>query len=262
MIDTHTHLQFPELLPDMTGILERARAAGVTKFVVPSTNLETATSSVNLAIKTPGIFPAVGMHPTDVMNYHEDTLSRLADLLEGVNGVVSIGEVGLDYYHFEDLKTEEEILKRKLQQQTMFIDMIVLATDFHLPLIIHSRDAFEDTLQIWEEQASALPTVLHCFSGTLEQAKTWLEVGCLLSFTGMITYKKNQELRDIIKQVPLEQIMLETDSPFLAPEGFRGKVCEPMYVREVAKCVAEIKGISLEEVDEVTTENAESFFGI
>jgi len=134
--------------------------------------------------------------------------------------------------------------------------MIALAVKNGLPLIIHSREAFVDCHRMLGELAPGHPTVIHCFTGTMEEARAWLDASCFISFTAVITYKKN----GIVNMVPLEKMLLETDSPFLAPEGFRGTRCEPMYVRNVAQCVADVKGISLEEVDRVTTENAERFF--
>lgn len=262
MIDTHCHLNFPELESQIADVMKRANEAGVTKFVVPSTGIETATSSVNLSEIYPAVKTAIGVHPVHAHEFNHDDMPQLVDYVEGINGVVAIGEVGLDYYHMEDCKTEEEKEARKQLQQVFFIEMITLAKDYHLPLIIHSREAFDDTLQILEEQAPNHPVVIHCFTGTKEEAQKWLDMGYLLSFTGIITYKKNDALREVVKMVPLEQLMLETDAPFLAPEGHRKETCEPMYVRDVAQCVAGIKGITLEEVDEVTTETAESFFSI
>ncbi|MCC2631435.1 MAG: tatD [Patescibacteria group bacterium] len=262
MIDTHCHLNFPELAHDLPGVLERAEKAGVTKIIVPSTNASDSTSSVNLSEIYPTVFSAVGIHPCDAEGYEEDSRSKLKELLQGINSIVSIGEVGLDYYHFEDCKTDEDRTARKELQKKVFIEMIELAKSFGLPLIIHSRDAFADTYALLKEYASGHPTVIHCLTGTSEEAAAWIELGCFISFTGIITYKRNEELRDMVKTVPLDRVMIETDGPFLAPEGFRGKTCEPAHVRQVADCLAAIHDVSFDEVDQVTTATAERFFGI
>ncbi len=140
--------------------------------------------------------------------------------------------------------------------------MISLAKEYALPLIIHSREAVDRTIEILQGKAGQHPTVIHCFTGTIFQAQRWLSGGGLLSFTGIITYKNNSTLREVVRAVPLDKIMLETDAPYLAPEGFRNLVGEPKYVEQVARCIAEVKGISLEEVATVTTETAERFFDI
>ena len=253
MIDTHCHLQFTELLQDLEVVLARAKNAGVGRIIVPSTGIADSVSAVDISNHYEHVYAAVGVHPTDVAMYGEDERCRMKELLGANKNVVSIGEVGLDFYR----TTKEDV---EAGQEKVFREMIVLAQENSLPIIIHSRAAFAETYAILKEMAPNYPIVIHCFSGTLQEAQSWLDVGYLLSFTGMVTYKKNDELRSIVKELPLDRMMIETDAPFLAPEGHRGTTCEPWHVKYVAECIAQVRGISFEEVDRVTTNNAEVFF--
>jgi TatD DNase family protein len=201
------------------------------------------------------VYAAVGIHPCHA---HEcgaisETLSSLRTLLDGDIPVTSIGEVGLDFYHSKE---------HGAVQREYFSAQIALAKEYQLPLIIHSRDAFSETYELLAAEAAGHRVVIHCFTGTAEQATAWVELGFLLSLTGIITYPSNQELRNVVAGIPLSSLMLETDSPYLAPQGFRGAVAEPQYVRQVAECVAQIHDVTVEEVDRVTTGNAEQFFGL
>ena len=260
MIDTHCHLNYPPIDTDIEAVLARAHEAGVKGFVLPGTDAETSFSGVNLARRYANVYPAVGIHPEQADKLEEDDNAKVRELAE-LNTVVAIGEVGLDYFHFETTD-EKEIARLKLKQKALFTDMIELAQEVQKPLIIHSRDCFEDIYAQLSTQVPNHPTVIHCFTGTMEEAKMWLDLGYMLSFTGIITYKKNDALREVVKMTPLEQMMIETDAPYLAPEGFRGQICEPKYVRNVAECIAEVKGITFAEVDEVTTETAIDFFSL
>lgn len=261
MIDTHCHLNFPDVYAQFDAVVERARAAGVDRFIVPGTDLESSTSSLELSQKYPFIFAGVGVHPTDAHEIPEGDVQKIKHLLEANKSIVSIGEVGLDYYHFEGC-AEAEIAQRKQAQQQLFSTMIVWAREYHLPLILHTRDCFKDAFRMMKEEAAGQAAVIHCFTGTTEEALQWVELGCHISFTAIITYKKSDALREAVAAVPLDKIMLETDTPFLPAEGFRGQLGEPRFVREVAACVAEVKGISLEEVAEATTKTAEHFFAL
>jgi TatD DNase family protein len=261
MIDTHTHLNFPELASQLEAVLERAKDVGVDTFVVPATDLETSLSSVKLAGTYGSIFACIGIHPCSAQEYSAQAENTFHALLSDHTNVTSIGEVGLDYYHFETLTTADDIDAAKENQKKVFTRMLELAREYSLPAIIHSREAYADTKEILSRHTD-LRAVIHCFTGTQEQASGWLEQGLMVSLTGIITYKKNSDLRDVVRVIPLDRIMVETDSPYLSPEGYRKEVCEPRFVRNVAECIAEIKGISFEEVDSVTTENARQFFKI
>ncbi|MBU6388986.1 TatD family hydrolase [Patescibacteria group bacterium] len=260
MIDTHAHLYYPALANQLGDVLDAARAVGVDRVVVPATTGESLTSTVDVCELSDSLYAGVGIHPTEADSYSDEHRGKIKELLEGANSIVSIGEVGLDYYHFEEEKTESEIEAKKSIQKTVFQEMMGLAAGYGLPLIIHSREAFADTYSLLAAQKQ--PAVIHCFASTEEEAEAWLDLGFYLSVTGMITYKKNEALREVVRSVPLERLFLETDAPYLAPEGFRGKICEPKHARQVAECIAEVKGISLEEVDRVTTAAAEQFFGL
>ena len=238
-----------------------AAEAGVTRFVVPAVDAESSTVAMELAAMFPAVSGAVGIHPCSAREYAAAARAEIKRLLNASPKPVAIGEVGLDYYHFEDLD-EDQIKSYKERQESVFREMISLAKDHGLPLIIHSREAFKETLKILQEEAKGVPMVIHCFTGTKEEAAAWLAAGCLISFTGIITYKRNQELREVVASVPLERMMTETDAPYLAPEGFRGKLGEPRFVAQVAQCIADVKGLSLEEVDRITTATATQFFSL
>lgn len=262
MIDTHSHLNFPELRQDLASVLSRAGEVGVEKIVVPSTNTEDSAEAVALAQAEPMIYAAIGIHPLHAYEYNEKDRGSLHELLLKKSRVVSMGEVGLDYYHFEESDPVEAIEAKKRVQQNVFLEMVSLAKEHQLPLIIHSREAFDDTKNILAQEAYNHPTVIHCFTGSSEQAAAWMEQGCHISLTGIITYKKNEALREMVKDLPLDRLMIETDAPYLPPEGRRGKTCEPADVRAVAECIAQVKGVSFEEVDEITTATAKAFFKV
>lgn len=250
LIDTHAHLTMSPLAENLSAVLARAHEAGVTKIVVPGTGIEDSKASLALMAHE-GVYGVIGIHPSDAHTFDAEAEARFLQLL--ARKPVAIGEVGLDYYHTKEHEAE---------QKRVFARMIGLAKEAGLPLIIHTRDAFADAYTMLRDLAPGHPTVIHCFTGTAEEASAWLELGCMLSVTGIITYKKSEELRQVIQDIPLERLMIETDAPFLAPEGFRNRPCEPMDVGEVAKKLAEIQGVSVEEVARVTTANAQAFFKI
>jgi len=255
MIDTHCHLNFPELAKELPEVLARAATAGVTGYIIPGTGLETSKSGIALAHEYPNIWAAVGIHPTD----EEEKGERAAiSKLSLDPRVVAIGEVGLDYFHLPTAPRERERVK-DIQHNRLdfFID---LAKQRHLPLIIHSRDCFDDMFEVMKERTVGHPFVIHCFTGNWVEAKRWLDLGAHLSFTGIVTYPKNAELRDVVAQVPWDRCMVETDAPFLPPQGYRGQKGEPEYVRNVAECIAEVRGVDIAEVDRYTTATAERFF--
>jgi TatD DNase family protein len=257
MIDTHAHLNFPELQEDLSGVLARASEVGVSGYVIPGTGYETSVSGLDLARAHSSIWAGVGVHPTD--NESSEDRSMIEALLPDPK-VVAIGEVGLDYYHLPSEESERERLKKV--QHERFIWYAGLAKKHGLPLIIHSRDCFEDMYALLKEHAPGQSFVIHCFTGGLQEANAWLDLGGTLSFTAIITYPKNTELREVVAHVPNNRFMIETDAPFLPPAGHRGEICEPKFVRTVAECIAEAKGLSFEQVDEYTTATATTFFKI
>lgn len=260
MIDTHCHLNYDPLATDVAGVVSRAQEVGVEAIIIPGTSLETSESAVALANEFPSVYACVGIHPSDAHEAHPADLERLEALVTNPK-VVAVGEIGLDYYHFDGLG-ESEIEARKALQEAYLLQQLALARTYRKPVIIHSRDCFDDLYMIMKREATDLPVVIHCFTGTEHEAKAWLELGFHLSFTGILTYKSAANLREIARSVPFDRVMIETDGPFLAPEGFRGQPCEPAMVVQVARCIAECRGIDVSEVDTKTTATAKEFFSL
>ena len=249
-IDTHAHLDFPEFENDREEVSKRAFEGGVDAVLTVGTDLPSSRKSVELAHRYERVFAAVGVHPHEADRVTDDEIVELEELSHHP-WVVAIGEVGLDYYRG---------YAQPRNQKALFRKMIGLANRRGLPLIIHNRNAHRDVIAILnEEMTESLRGVFHCFSGDEAFLQKVLDLNFLVSFTGNITYK-NTPLVPIVGMVPLEKILLETDAPFLAPEGRRGKRNEPAWVVEVAQKIAGIKGISLEEVGRVTSENARRLF--
>ncbi len=246
--DTHAHLVYPGLIEDLPGVIERAKAAGVQRIISIATTLDDARQTLELARRYDGVFAAVGLHPGEIPNVSMCDLRELA-LLASEPKVVAIGETGLDYYRGKE---------NERAQKDLFWAQLELARQRGLPVVIHNRAANEDCLEILRQ---AKPRgVMHCFSGDENFAFECLEIGLLLSFTGILTFKNAGPLRAVAGKVPLDKIMLETDAPYLAPVPYRGKRNEPALVPHIAAALAEVKGVTVEEVARVTTENAERLF--
>ena len=254
LIDTHVHLDFKEFDQDRDQVIKRAFGSGIEKMINVGCNLERSKNSIELALKYDNIYATVGVHPHDVVKYDLKNLKSELIKLAKENKVVALGECGLDYYRLEN-ETEKE------KQKEFFKIQLDLAKELDLPLIIHCRNAFEDLLEILERTDDLPRGVTHCFSGTLHYAQEFLNLGFLVSFTGSITYVRPQgELLKVVKEIPLDKIMVETDCPYLAPVPHRGKRNESAYVKFVAEKIAEIKGIDFKEVAEQTTKNAIKLF--
>lgn len=258
MIDTHAHLNFKAFEGEVGAVLGRAEEVGVKKFIVPGSDLETSKRAVDLARKYPEIFASVSIHPFHAKEMSIEVLEQFF-VLVAKEKVVAVGETGLDYYRL-DKTSKFADYPRQEEQKIVFVQMLKLAQDAKKPLILHCRDAYKEMLEILISEGIKIPGVIHCFSGTKDEAKEFLDLGFYISFSGNITY--SDSLVDLVKSVPLEKLLLETDSPYLAPEPYRGKRNEPAYMLEIAKKIAEIKGISLVEVEKKTTENAEKLFKI
>lgn len=252
LIDTHAHLTFDELAADLPGVLERSRAAGVKQWITVGTEPHELELVTHLAGTDPDIYGALGFHPHHANEVTAEHLKKLESFAQN-DKIRAIGETGLDYFYDHS--------PRDIQQQ-IFRKQIEIAIRLNLPLIIHTREAFDDTIRILDEYAGRLPSlVVHCFSGTSEQARAIIEKGFYISFTGIITFKKTQAIRDTAAEVPLEQIMLETDCPFISPEPVRNtRPCEPALMVHTARKLAEIKGISLEDLAKTVTETSQRFF--
>jgi TatD DNase family protein len=251
--DTHAHLDLEPLCHAEDEIIRRAREAGVTHVVTIGIDPESGEKAVEIAHRHGGVYAAVGLHPHDASGFSEDVLVRL-DRLSRCDKVVAVGETGLDF--FRDRSPRDA-------QRSAFREQVRLARKRNLPVVVHDRDAHEETLAILsEERASEVGGIIHCFSGDLAMARRAIGMNFLISLPGAITYKGSGPQAEAVAHLPLEKLLLETDSPFLAPVPHRGKTNEPSFVPLVAKRIAEIKGLSAEDVARVTTMNAKRIFRI
>ncbi len=250
LVDSHCHLDFPELLSDLDGVRQRMVLAGVREALCVSVTLETLPLVLDIASRCPEILASVGVHP-DEPDATEPSGEQLVDLARHPR-VVAIGETGLDYYRNP---------AHAPIQQARFRTHIRAARACQLPLIIHTRSAGEDTLRLLrEEGAQAVGGVIHCFTETWDFAREALALGFYVSFSGIVTFRNAAALRDVARQVPLDRLLVETDSPYLAPVPHRGRSNEPAFVREVAQQVAEVRGLGLEVLAQATTENFHTLF--
>jgi len=250
LIDTHAHLDSPKFDNDREEMIARAGQAGIDAIVNIGFNRETIPSTMALAEQYPFIYAAVGWHPTDAVDMKLDEDLQWIERLCAHPKVVAIGEIGLDYYW--DTSPKET-------QHTIFREQIRLARRLKKPIVIHNRDAHEDILRLLkEENAAEVGGIMHCFSGSWETAKICLDMNFHISFGGPVTFKNARVPKEVLKQVPLDRLLLETDAPYLAPHPHRGHRNESAYVRLVAEAAAEIKGLNVEEIAKITSENAKS----
>ena len=252
LIDTHTHLDDPRYDADRDTTIERARQAGVGAFVTIGCDLATSRSAVTLADHHPDIYASIGVHPHEVKHIADGWYDKLRRLAQNQK-VVAYGEIGLDYHYNHSTPKE---------QRERFREQVQLARELRLPVIIHTREAQEDTISILkEEKAAEVGGVFHCFSGDAWLAKDALDLGFYLSFSGILTFQNASMLRDIAKQTPLDRVLIETDCPYLTPVPHRGKRNEPAFVSHVAQQLAEIHPeLSLDQISQATTENAKRLF--
>ncbi|WP_373232021.1 TatD family hydrolase [Cohnella sp.] len=247
LIDTHAHLDSPKFDNDREEVISRAREAGIDTIVNIGFNRETIPSTMELAEQYEFIYAAVGWHPTDAIHMRLEEDLAWIEKLSRHPKVVAIGEIGLDYYWDTSPK---EI------QHTVFREQIRLARRLNKPIIIHNRDAHEDILRLLkEERASEVGGIMHCFSGSWESAQQCLDLNFYISFGGPVTYKNARVPKEVLERVPLDRLLLETDAPYLTPHPHRGKRNESAYVRIVAETAAQIKGVTLEEMANITSEN-------
>lgn len=259
LVDSHCHLDRIDLAPyegDLSAAIAAAHERGIERMLCIGVERENADTVCEIARTYPGVYASVGVHPLDVKEELEsvDSLIALADRPE----VIAIGETGLDYHYSRDSADGDN---NRGAQHESFRTHLRAAAKLRKPVIVHSRDAREDTLTLIREAGDLeIGGVLHCFTESWEMARAALDLNYYISFSGIITFKNAAELRDVVKQVPLDRILVETDSPYLAPIPFRGKSNEPKYTREVAQCVADLKGLTLEEIAEITTANFDRLF--
>jgi TatD DNase family protein len=252
LIDTHCHLDFPDFAAERDDIVARAHAAGVKQMTTISTRVKRFPEILAIAETYPSVFCSVGTHPHNADEELDVTVAELVELAKHPR-VVAIGEAGLDYF-YDNAPREAQAIG--------LTNHIAAARQTGLPLVIHSRSADEDMAAILTEETGkgAFPFLLHCFSSGPELARIGVELGGYVSFSGILTFPKSEELREIAKTVPLERMLVETDAPYLAPKPFRGKRNEPAYVAHTAAVLAETVGISVEEIARITTENAFRIF--
>lgn len=253
LIDTHAHLDGSQFDQDREETIARAHDSGISQILTVGCDLESSAASIELAESHNHIYAAVGIHPHDALQCDDAAIDQLRKMQKHPK-VVAIGEIGLDF--FRDRSPRDK-------QREAFRMQIALAKEVGKPIIVHDRDAHDEVMQILrEEDAASIGGVLHCFSGDLEMARACTEFGFYLSFPGTITYPKNEAARDIVKAIPVDRMLVETDCPYLSPQKFRGKRNEPAYVRYTAEKIAEIKGLTIEDVARVTSRNAFDLFGI
>ena len=272
LIDTHTHINFKDFKGDSTEVIKRAHDAGVW-LIVPASELKSSQRAVEYAEKyEKGVYAAVGLHPFHVWTREVEGSGYKLNVVAQVfykedyepllksEKVVAIGEIGLDYCHMENEEDRDEII---LRQKHEFMNQMRFAYENNKPVIVHVREAQEDCLSILEalKKENKLPDfVMHCYHSNLDFAKQYMEFNCLFSFNGLITFAPDWD--EVIKWLPMEKIMVETDSPYMTPVPHRGKRNEPIFVKYVAEKIAKLKNIDYNEVARVSTENAIKFFGL
>lgn len=252
-VDTHAHLFFENYKDDLDFVINRAKNKGVDYIIIPATDIKTSHEAISIAEKYEQIFVAVGVHPHDTKDWDESFITEIKKLAKHPK-VVGIGEIGLDYYY--DFSPKDQQIKA-------FKSQLELAIKLGLPAIIHNRDSDKDMLEIIKSYyGTGLKAQFHCYNGSLDDALEYMKMNHFISFTGNITFKKSDELRAILKKINLNNLLLETDSPFLTPVPFRGKRNEPAYVTYVAQQVADVHKIPIEDVGRITSLNAFRFFGV
>ncbi len=252
MIDSHCHLTDKKFADDLPQVLDRARRAGVGHLITIADSLPESEQSIALCHAYPEMSCTVGVHPHNVRKWHKGDREHLTRLATSDDCVRAIGEIGLDYhYEFSPRDVQQGVFRLQLE----------LAKELNLPVVSHNRESIKDLLEIIED---VRPTklVLHCCTERFADIEPLLGWGYLLSFTGIATYADAEDVRETIRRCPLERMMIETDAPYLAPVPHRGRRNEPAFVREIAKFIADIKGVSLEELDHITTNNTVEFFGL
>ena len=256
MIDTHCHLNDDMFNNDVAQVVTNFLSAGVNTAICVSYDLESSIKASELADEFNCVYYAVGVHPDNLLDYNEAKLEALIKQAKNktVNKLVAIGEIGLDYFHNKE---------NKEQQRKVFISQIELANKYGLPIIIHCRDAYGDTLEILKQYAPfKYGAVMHCYGGSLEYANELLRLGVKMSFTGTATFKNAKNVQEVVKNIPVNSFFFETDCPYLTPEPNRGKRNEPKYVVDIARFVAMLRNVNYQELEQITDSTAKQFFNI
>lgn len=247
-IDTHCHV-VSEYYDDIDVVIKNAIDNGVLKIIINGYNMQSNREVLELVKKYDIVYGALGIQPEELYDYNDDSLKFIEEHINDEK-IIAVGEIGLDYHYDTDKDLQKELFKRQLK----------IAYKYNKPVIIHSRDCIQETYNILKE--SKVKGTMHCYSGSKEMALEFIKIGFLIGIGGVSTFKNAKNIVDVIKYIPLEYIILETDSPYLTPEPYRGKRNEPMYIPIVAKRVADIKGLDIKEIERTTTDNARRLFDI
>jgi TatD DNase family protein len=264
LYDTHAHLDYPDFAAELTQVVARAEAAGIAKIICIGTDLESSRRAIELAKQFPNLFAVVGWHPSNVMEAPDDLRPALRELAKHPK-VAALGETGLDYHRLPSMSKEvpgriEDDERYKAKQASLFRQHLEVAAEMKLNCVIHQRDSLEDTIAQLRPFADRVRGVFHCFANDAATMLRIVEMGSIVSFTGILTFKNGQNIRDALRETPMDKFMLETDCPYLAPVPYRGKRCEPAYVKEISEVAAQVKGCSLEELSIATCATAKGFF--
>ncbi len=253
LFDSHCHLEDERFTGEVEAVLERMEAAGVTRCILAGSDVESSERIAELSARHPNVYGVVGVHPHEAKRFDEHTLTQLEQMLKAPR-IVGIGEIGLDYYY--DFSPRDA-------QKNALVQQLDFAFRKGVPAVFHVRDAHGDMLDVFRAHRSCLPVgVLHCYTGSVESAREYLSMGFYISFSGSVTFKNAHHLQDVARYVPTDRLLVETDSPYLAPVPMRGKRNEPAYVRYIAEKVAELRGVSVEELTAQTTANVERLYRI
>ena len=252
LADSHAHLEMNDFDRDRNEVVRRAEGAGVDLIITVGTTLDDCRKAISIANTFKNVYAAIGIHPHEVKDIDETTYETIK-IMAKMDKVVAFGEIGLDF--FRNLSPRDVQIRR-------FEEQLELAGEIGLPIIIHDRDAHQETLKMLERRKGIHRGVIHCFSGDYRMAEKCLDMGFYISVTGAITFGKSEKLKEVVRQIPVTNLLLETDAPYLTPHPYRGKRNEPAYVIHTARKVAEIKGMSLEELTSLTYQNTKNVFCI
>lgn len=249
IFDTHIHLNDKKIFENLDFYIQDALNKGVKKFLCVGYDLESSKIAIEIANKYHEVYASIGIIPTEYKQYNDDSINNLRKLMDKSNKIVAIGEIGLDYYW------EKEESVRTLQKK-IFIEQIELANELNLPISIHCRDAYKDTLDILKEHTCIKKGIMHCFSGSLESAKEFIKLGYLIAFGGVLTFKNSIKTKEVLQNIDLKDVVFETDAPYLAPTPFRGKINIPSYIVETVKYASSLLNCPEETLEDITYKNS------
>lgn len=255
IFDTHTHFNDEHLIENIPSLISDAKNKGVSNFICVGWDIDSSFKAVEISNKYNEVYAAIGIIPNEYKTYDKNSINTLKHLYQNNKKILLIGEIGLDY-HYESSEDVKKIQKK------MFIDQINLANELNLPVSIHARDSYDDVLEILSKHKVKKAGIMHCFEGTLYQAKEFIKLGYKIAFGGVITYKSAENIREVFLNTDLKDIVLETDAPYLAPIPYRGKLNKQEYIYYIALFCSKLKGISLEEFENITYKNSCEILGI